>query len=147
MKFIIVLFLLILVIMALHYTISNRRINKNIFEEEKSEEALQWLKNNKNSHAFAGNRFGETKNAIEFVEKLYKAGAEEVRVTGIFDEPERIEEEGGAYADTLIVKLPDEKNKRLEIFKIYRYELNNYDFNSGEDIDDEGQELIEFWWD
>lgn len=152
MKFIIALLLLILITMVLYHTIFKRRINRNILEgevleREKSEEALRWLKNNKNPHAFAGNRFEVTNNAIEFVEKLYKVGSEEVRVTGIYDEPERIAEEGGAYAETLIVKLHEEKNKRVKIFEIYKYELNNHDFNSGEDIEDEGQSLIGFWWD
>jgi hypothetical protein len=116
-------------------------------EYEKSEEALKWLKENNNPCAFAGNRFKETKDAIEFVSKLYSLGAEEIQVTGIFDEPERIEEEGGAYAETLIIKLPEEVERRKKIFKIYEHELENYDFNSGEEVEDVGQDTIVFWWD
>ncbi|MBA9027443.1 hypothetical protein [Peribacillus huizhouensis] len=69
-------------------------------------EALEWLKSNNNSSALASDRFGETVNAIKFVEKLYELGVLKVNVIGIQDEPERIEDEGGPYATSLIVDLP-----------------------------------------
>ncbi len=58
----------------------------------KTVEALEWLKSNNNPSAFATNRFGETINAIYFVEKLYELGARKVSVVGILDEKERIED-------------------------------------------------------
>lgn len=49
-------------------------------EEFKIYEALEWLTNNKNPSALAGNRFGEIATAIEFVKELYEAGAVSVGV-------------------------------------------------------------------
>lgn len=146
MKFALSLFVLALTITVIRTTIFNQGIGISPLGEEKSVEALQWLNNNANPYAFAGNRFDETKDAIAFVEKLYKAGAEEVRVSGIYDEPERIKEEGGAYADTLIVKLPKDKNQRTEIFKIYNDELKN-EFGEEENYEDQGERTLVFWWD
>lgn len=79
------------------------------------EEALTWLKTNKNPFAFAPNRFGPTQNAIRFVEELYSLGAESVEVTNIFDEEWRIQKYGGPRADTLIVTVnPQSQGPVLE---------------------------------
>ena len=69
-------------------------------------EALSWLVNSKNRQALAANRFQTTKEAIEAVKRLYAAGAIEVRVGPVIDEPERIKREGGPHADTLVVTFP-----------------------------------------
>ena len=67
-------------------------------------EALYWLRNNKNRHsAFAGNRFNSTEEAIEAVRELYSAGARRVDIVVQFEEPERIQRDGGAYSETMVV--------------------------------------------
>lgn len=66
-------------------------------------EARQFFADNNNQFAFASNYFGETKNAVNFVEALYAAGAYEVTVDGIYAEEWRITGEGGPYADTLFI--------------------------------------------
>lgn len=46
-----------------------------------------------------------------------------MNVVGILDEKERIEEEGGPYAGSLIVELPEDYTKRNEIIKFYKKEM------------------------
>ncbi|MBU8878881.1 hypothetical protein BGM26_07765 [Bacillus sp. FJAT-29790] len=97
-------------------------------------EALEWLNNNNNPSALASNRFGETVNAIKFVEKLYELGAIKVNVIGILDEAERIEDEGGPYATSLIVDLPQDKEKRNKIIAFYKKEMEEQGIEEGEGI-------------
>lgn len=80
-------------------------------------EAVKWFKNNKNKFAFADNCFEGTKKALAFVKKLYRLGATKVEIdpTSVSDEAERIEEEGGPYADAFIIYLPKNKSKRLDL--------------------------------
>ncbi|WP_066061401.1 hypothetical protein [Neobacillus soli] len=99
----------------------------------KTFEALEWLTTNKNPSALASDRFGETANAIKFVEKLYELGALKVNVIGILDEPERIEEEGGPYATALIVELPQE-DKREKLIQFYKKEMEEQGIEEGEGI-------------
>ena len=73
---------------------------------------------NPNTNAFASNAFGHTPRAIDFVERLYAAGARHVSVSGILDEPWRIEEEGGPYADTLLVSMPRDPKKKRAVMKV-----------------------------
>ncbi|WP_066253894.1 hypothetical protein [Neobacillus drentensis] len=100
----------------------------------KSFEALEWLKNSNNPSALATNRFGETENAIKFVDKLYELGATKVNVIGILDEPERIEDEGGSYATSLIVDLPQENEIRNKIIEFYKKEMEEQGIEEGEGI-------------
>jgi hypothetical protein len=79
--------------------------------EYKAPEALSWLTKNKNQHALAGNRFPTTADAIEAVERLYSAGATRVCIGPPFEEPERIREDGGPYADMLDIVFPKERLK------------------------------------
>jgi len=79
--------------------------------EYKGPEGLSWLESNKNPHALAGNRFQTTADAIEAVKRLYAAGATRVYIGPPLEEPERIREEGGPYADVLDVVFPKEKLK------------------------------------
>ncbi len=112
-------------------------------------EAIEWLTNNKNISALATNRFGETSNAIKFVEELYEAGAVSVKVIDIYDEPERIAAEGGAYASAVIVELPEQIEKREKIKAIYIKEIQTYQMNEGdeESVENEYEGVISFWWD
>lgn len=100
----------------------------------KTFEALEWLKSNNNPSAFATNRFGETINAINFVEKLYELGAGKVSVVSIIDEKERNEEEGGPYAESLLVELPEDDVKRNDIIKFYEKEMEEQGILEGEGI-------------
>lgn len=112
-------------------------------------EALVWLNANKNDSAFASNRFGKTQNAIDFVKKLYAAGAEKVVVTNILDEESRIKSEGGPYADTLLVTLPEDMLKRAAIINIFNEEVSNCYFGGEEEIEEDDGLIreYEFWWD
>ncbi|HLO13062.1 MAG TPA: hypothetical protein VK190_12710, partial [Pseudoneobacillus sp.] len=100
----------------------------------KTFEALEWLKSNNNPSALASDRFGETVNAIKFVGELYEIGALKVSVIGILDEPERIEDEGGPYATTLIVDLPQDNERRIKIIEFYKNEMEEQGIEEGEGI-------------
>jgi hypothetical protein len=112
--------------------------NVSYLEKEEHHEARQWLSTNKNVSPFAGNRFGLKENAVAFVEQLYDAGAETVYVTGINNEP------GGPYADSIVVVLPSDKDKRKKLFEINRVEAEREGFDGMRDI---GQKELFFWWD
>lgn len=100
----------------------------------KTFEALEWLENNNNPSALATDRFGETIHAIKFVEKLYELGALKVSVIGILDEPERVEEDGGPYASSLIVELPKDNESRNKIIEFYKKEMDEQGIEEGEGI-------------
>jgi hypothetical protein len=85
-------------------------------------EARSWIEENPNLYPLAGNRFETKQAAIEFVDQLYSIGAGTVYVTSICSEDWRIREEGGPYADRLIVILPADAQKRNDIFNIYTEE-------------------------
>jgi hypothetical protein len=107
-------------------------------------EALAWLSSNSNPYAFAGNRFESTETALAFVQKLYDHGALEIYVTNVYDEAWRIEAEGGPYADTLIILLPDEEEARRDLFAIANDEARQEGFSPEADT---GQEELLLWWD
>ena len=81
--------------------------------EYKGPEALSWLSSNKNPHAFAGNRFETTADAIEAVKRLYAAGATRVYIGPPLEEPERVRKYGGPYADVLDIVFPKEKTRQV----------------------------------
>ncbi|HUT28610.1 MAG TPA: hypothetical protein VMX13_02375 [Sedimentisphaerales bacterium] len=107
-------------------------------------EARQWLRTNKNVSPLASNRFGTKEKAVAFVEQLYEAGAETVYVTNIQKEDWRIKDEGGPYADAVIVVLPEDKEKRQKLFEICRVEAEKEGFEGMKDM---GQKELFFWWD
>jgi len=107
-------------------------------------EARAWLKTNQNKYALASNRFGDVKNARAFVERLYKLGATRVEVSNVYSEPERIAEEGGPYADTLVVTLPTNKVVRKKLFALCSVESKK---ETGEPCVDNGEDTLTFWWD
>lgn len=102
-------------------------------------EARSWLKNNKNRHALAGNRFYGTQDALGFVENLYRLGANKVLVDNI-----SFEEKGGTYADSLIIRLPPESEKRQALFKVFNEELEKEGFELAKD---KGENEFTLWWD
>ena len=114
-------------------------------------EAREWLANNPNPYPLANNRFDSRDAAQQFVESLYKAGAEAVHITMIHDEPWRLDQEGGPYAESLLVKLPRKPEARAKILAMAEEEMQH-----GEFLEDEKQYLLEihgdeesisFWWD
>jgi len=107
------------------YNISDRKTENCVDIQLSSEyEATEWLRENRNPAAFAGNRFGSTREAIAFVEQLYEAGAKRVYIdrSSIYSQPSRIYKEGGQYADALTVDLPSDSEKRRQLIKIYEQE-------------------------
>lgn len=134
---------ILIVIIKVTYFKKEKEVSMN--EISKSYEALEWLKGNNNPSALSSNRFGNTLNAIEFVDKLYDLGAVKVSVGGIFDEPERIEEEGGPYATSLMVELPNNPEKREKVIELYNKEAEELGYDKVKDY--EITEILEFWWD
>jgi hypothetical protein len=65
-------------------------------------EARSWLRKSQNESALASNRFGETRDALQFVEQLYRAGAKRVAVPMAAIQTDDTE----TYADSLVVTLP-----------------------------------------
>jgi hypothetical protein len=81
-------------------------------EEEWGPEALEWLRDRR--HALAQReRFRSKQEVVRFVKDLYAAGAVRVLVP-----TECIEEDTGAYANGLVVLLPDDPAKRERLFAL-----------------------------
>ena len=73
-------------------------------------EALEWLQRNTAKNALGHNQFRGTQEAIEAVKRLYAAGAIEVRVGPVLDDPESLAKFGGPYSSVL--KIVFRPNKR-----------------------------------
>ena len=111
-------------------------------------EARQWLSTNNNQYsALAGNRFASTAEALAFVGRLYGAGAVKVTIPrdAIYDDERRIREEGGAYADAIVVTLPTEGSAREVLINIARQEAlaRGMAFDPTTDI---SRNNILIWW-
>ncbi len=138
----------------------NMNNNNNKFESRllkeypKHKEAMQWLENNKNLSALASNRFGYTLTAKKFVENLYNLGAEKVYVVNITEDSETIKDEGGPYADALVVILPDSYEQKKKIVEISLDEairegfgeLKNRDLELEKEMKKNPKETF-MWWD
>ncbi len=108
-------------------------------------EAREWLARNPNPWPFAGNRFADAREALVFVNLLYELGAVHVQIDNIHDEDWRIEENGGPYADTLIVELPEDPAAKARLRELHEVELVE---KQGLDIDPYTQrDALIFWWD
>ena len=110
-----------------------------------AQEARTWLLKNPCEHCFAGNRFYDRQEALDFVNCLYDLGALFVLVDNIYDEPYRVREQGGPYANTFNAYLPREADARAAIRAVFEHELAE---RQGLDLKpyDYGDTLI-FWWD
>ncbi len=109
-------------------------------EYTKGPEARVWLKKNEGESALASNRFGETANALKFVDKLYDAGAVNVIVPEACITADEVE----VYADGLLVTLPTEPEKRDRVWQLCREELTR----EGEDASgDPDEDMVFLWWD
>ena len=95
----------------------------------------------------ASNRFSDTQEAIDFVQTLYNKGAQQVSVTSILDEQWRINDEGGPYADTLIVELPIDSAQREDLLELYRRECAEYECNFGDAESGISEDRVALWWD
>ena len=107
-------------------------------------EAREWLAENDNPYAFASNRFESKAAAAAFVDSLYELGADTVYVTNVLDEDSRIAEEGGPYADALLVLLPESQPVRGQLFEIGAREARSEGFEPDRE---RGQQFLYFWWD
>ena len=117
-----------------------------------SVEAIEWLDNNKNDCAFASNRFHSTGYAKCFIQELYEAGAITVAIPreSILSEPWRIEQYGGPYADTILVKLPKEPEKRHALWQICDAEYRRENKDDWPEYDPSyipSRGHIDLWWD
>jgi len=97
-------------------------------------EALEWIRLNSNESALASNRFGPTLEAISFVEHLYALGAERVIIhqDSIRDDELTLSDEGGPYADALVVVLPSAPERREQISRICADEISGEGFDPSE---------------
>ena len=102
-------------------------------------EAIEWLGDNPTPSALAANRFKDNIEAVEFVKRLYSAGAVRVDVEDVS------QDNTGIYTDTLKVYLPKDIQKRMGVFKIYNQEVQKQGFD--EEGDDGLKEYLTFWWD
>ncbi|HEX6976421.1 MAG TPA: hypothetical protein VF147_18570 [Vicinamibacterales bacterium] len=108
-------------------------------------EAAAWLRANWGEHAFATNRFETTAHAIQFVDQLYAAGATLVCVDNVMMLPNH---GFTPYADTLLVRLPEDPAKRSALFKLIEH-IGKPDEDGGKDypVTDWGQTELRLWWD
>src|SRR4051794_7532812 len=90
-------------------------------------EALEWLRDKAAPKGFALNRFREKAEAAHFVQQLYQHGAMKVFVpdNAIRDYEKLRREIGGAEADSLIVELPAELERRKAVLKFCAEEMRN----------------------
>lgn len=86
------------------------------------------------------NRFKNKESVLELVDALYKAGSKVVFITGIYQYVSADE----MYADRMIIELPEDVEKRLQIFQICNKEIESEGF---EPVTDIGQETMELCWD
>ncbi len=142
-KYILIAVIVIAVVFVMGAIRSNLQLRKNY----RGLEALQWLKGNRNPYALASNHFVTNKAAIDFVEKMYSEGVEFVKIAErcIRDDLKTIKEEGGPYADGLIVKLSSDMVKRKNVLTLCKNELDPEFKDSLEK--DIRFDMIFLWWD
>ncbi len=122
----------------------NRYEKQSFLQQGKHYEAQSWIDRNQNISPLAGNRFNTKEESMQFIEKLYEAGAEGVYVVNVYEDEMTLKDEGGPYADSLVLILPNEKEKRKMLFNIYAQESKREGFDSESDY---GQRELFFWWD
>lgn len=103
-------------------------------------EALGWLRANESESALASNRFMETSQAVQFVKKLYAAGAEKVLVPADSIRSDEVE----TYADALVVTLPEDPVRREQVLAICNPEMTAQG-GSPDELASENQ--VYLWWD
>jgi len=101
-------------------------------------EARHWLRRNRNAAALAVNHFGGTGSAQEFVEELYRLGATNV----LIPENSIQKDDGGPYADVLVVELPSDTAVRAALCQRCEQELDER-----EPLDPDDPNPLFLWWD
>ena len=107
-------------------------------------EAAAWLRANWSEHGFATNRFGTTAKALEFVDKLYASGATEVCIDNVMMLPNH---SWTPYADTLLVRLPDDPATRSALFDLMEHVGKPDEDGDDDSLIDSGQKEVRLWWD
>ncbi|MEO6064793.1 MAG: hypothetical protein ABIP49_03295, partial [Lysobacterales bacterium] len=107
-------------------------------------EAAAWLRANWSDSAFATNRFHTTAGAAEFVNELYSAGATEVSVDNVMLLPNH---NWAPYADTLLVRLPENAVKRKALFDLMEHVGQPDEDGVDEVLIESGQQEVRLWWD
>jgi hypothetical protein len=111
---------------------------------ERGSEAREWLRANWSGSALASNRFQDTAQALAFVEQLYGAGAQEVRVDHVmFLHNDR----WAPYADALIVDLPTHDARRSGLFELIEGTGRPDEHDRLGPLRDSGQKSVRLWWD
>jgi hypothetical protein len=103
-------------------------------------EALAWLRKSQNESALASNRFPDTRDALSFVQELYRAGAVKVVVPNDSITDDGVE----IYADSLVVTLPDDPAKRQRVWKLCAAEIARLGERPPETTD---EKHVLLWWD
>ena len=111
-------------------------------------EAKEWLAGNANSSPLASDRFrGSKAEAVAFVEDIYAMGARQVLIENIRAEAWRLKAEGGPYANTVVVVLPPDQEKRSRLFAAYNADQSEEWSGDFEKMEDTGQSELIFFWD
>lgn len=107
-------------------------------------EARRWLQRRKrNSDPLAANHFASRDSALQFVDELYAAGATKVIVPGSCIQ-DGVADDGGPYADALVVFLPADPVARTVICQRCERELDEPEH---EPIDTSDPNPVFLWWD
>lgn len=64
----------------------------------------------------------------------------------IYNDKDRIEKEGGPYADAIVVTMPSSESQKAALFEIFKKEAvsQGMEFNSDTDVKDN---KVFIWWD
>jgi len=112
-----------------------KTLEVQVVDSDRRESAKEWVLRNNNPYCFASN-YWDKSQFLEFVEQLLTLGAI-VEVGGIYDEPWRIKEEGGEYAETLFVTIPAQANPEIQAL------IESH----GPDDMEITNNVIRVWWD
>ena len=107
-------------------------------------EARVWLAGTANPFPLASNRFDTKAAAAAFIDSLYAAGADTVWVLNVAQDSALVADEGGPYADALLVRLPSDRAARSRLFAFGAREARHEGFDPDRDS---GQRYLYFWWD
>ncbi len=92
----------------------HRVFTKWLFEKSHRSDARDWLHRNGDAHTVHSlGRFKHERDATEFVQQLYQAGAAKVIVPNIYTN-----QDGAQFADGLLVQLPKDAKRRKAIRNI-----------------------------
>lgn len=107
-------------------------------------EARAWIAARTTPYPLASNRFNTKEAAAAFIDSLYGAGADTVWVLNVEQDSAWVAQEGGPYADALLVQLPSDRSARARLFAYEGREARHEGFDPERD---RGQRYLYFWWD